>query len=594
MAISFGNWVLGLDGGDFPARELIGGKAWSIGHMSALGLNVPPAFVVTTLACRAFMADETRLADIEREIAAGMAWLETRTGRSFGRGPAPLLVSVRSGAAISMPGMMDTVLNVGITDETEVLLAELHGNPGFARNTHCRFLDLFGRLVLDAALPGTTAGEDPVDWRDTLARIGSPVPDDVRTQLMMAVRAVFRSWNSRRARRYRAHHGIADDAGTAVLIQAMVFGNRDECSGTGVLFSRNPLNGLRVPYGEFLSCAQGEDVVSGKVTPDPLENMRGTLPNALDALLVAASTLEHANRDMQDIEFTVEGGELFLLQARTGKRSPEAAVRMAVDMLDEGLITPDIALARIAPEQIRSCLRPRLADGGAAGGQVMLRGEGASPGLGWGVVVTNADEAERRARLGEDVVLARTTTSPDDLHGMIAARAIITEQGGSTSHAAVVGRALGRPCVVGCGDATVAQLAGSVVTIDGGTGLVYRGRLPIVTPDEKDDPILRRICRLAEAHAPIAIHDGRETAIPSLDADFPSLVDLDTVRLALATLPAGATVRGSIFARDPQAVASAIDAGMGGIVTYPRLPALIAAAHRGFKRELATREADLA
>ncbi|WP_017777640.1 pyruvate, phosphate dikinase [Paraburkholderia kururiensis] len=573
MAVSFGSWVLGLDGGDFPAKELIGAKAWSIGQMSALGLNVPPAFVVTTRACREFMADETKLGVIEDEIAAGMAWLEARTGRTFGGGPIPLLVSVRSGAAVSMPGMMDTILNVGISTQTEALLATLCRNADFARDIHCRFLDLFGRLVLEAPVE-PSRGDDPAAWRDAFAQAGRPVPEDVTAQLSMAVRAVFRSWNSRRARRYRAHHGIADDAGTAVLIQAMVFGNRDERSGTGVLFSRNPLTGEATPYGEFLACAQGEDIVSGKVTPHRLAAMRSLLPEAFEGLLSAARSLERANGDMQDIEFTVESGELFLLQARAGKRSPEGAARMAVDMLAEGLISPDAALSRVTPEQMRSCLRPRLAGAAAEQGHALLRGEAASPGLGWGVVVMDPDEAERRARLGEDVVLARVTTSPDDLHGMIAARAVITEHGGSTSHAAVVGRALGRPCVVGCGGGVVAGLVGRVVTVDGSAGAVYDGRLPVVTPDEEDDPVLQRLCRLAEAHAPIAVHDeSREAA----DVDVSSLTDLDALCRALGTLPPGATVRGPIFANDHRAVGAAIDAGVAGIITRPRLPALLAA-----------------
>ena len=576
MAISFGTWVLGFDGGDFPPREQIGGKGWSIAHMSAVGLNVPPAFVVTTRACHAYLSDESAPRGIDEEIAAGIAWLEARTGRAFGGGPAPLLISVRSGAAVSMPGMMDTVLNVGITSATEPLLARLCGSQRFARDTHCRFLESFSRVVLDAPPLEPSPRDDPAAWRDALATAGAAVPDDASAQLAMAVHAVFRSWNSRRARRYRAHHGIPDDAGTAVLVQAMVFGNRDDRSGTGVLFSRNPLTGEPVPYGEFLPRAQGEDIVSGTVTPHPLDTMRDTLPDAYDKLLAAARLLEHAHGDMQDIEFTVESGELFLLQARTGKRSPEAAARMAVDMLDEGLVSPAIALSRVSPDQIRSCLRPRLAEGAAARGHALRHGEGASPGIGRGVVVTDPDEAERRARLGEDVVLVRAATSPDDLHGMIAARAVVTENGGSTSHAAVVGRALGRPCVVGCGAGAVAALAGRVVTVDGAAGLVYDGELAVVAPDEDSDPVLQRLCRVAEAHAPVAVHASHDRSGASADADFSGLSDLGTLRRALAALRAGATVSGPIFADDDPAVEAAIDAGVAGIITRPRLPALLA------------------
>jgi pyruvate,orthophosphate dikinase len=579
MTITFGNRVLGIDGDDLPDRSLIGSKAWSLGRMSALGLNVPPAFVVTSRACSDYLANEASLASIEEEIAAGIGWLERRTGCTYGGGPRPLLVSIRSGAAVSMPGMMDTVLNVGISDATEKLLAEQCQSPEFARDTHRRFLEVYANVVLNLPVIDLAHGHTPARWREVIEQAGAPVPESVWKQLHGTVGAVFRSWNSRRAKRFRLHHGISDDLGTAVLVQAMVFGNRDRRSGSGVLFSRNPLSGEPTPYGEFLLQAQGEDVVSGKVTPQPLESMRDILGDALDELLSAARLLERADRDLQDIEFTVESGELFLLQARIGKRAPEAAARIAVDMVAERLITRETALKRVSPEQIRSLLRPRLAKEAAAASEVLFDGEGASPGIGWGVVVSDPDEAERRAGAGEDVVLARATTSPNDLHGMIAARAIITERGGTTSHAAVVGRALGRPCVVGCGQGVVAALVGRTVTVDGAGGVVYAGELPVTRPNEEDDPVLRTLCEWAAAHTPVKVETACNDAIILLDTEALSISDVDSLRRALARLPAGATVGGALFARDDDAVAAAVEASVATIIARPKLPVLLASVH---------------
>ncbi|HZZ25900.1 MAG TPA: pyruvate, phosphate dikinase, partial [Roseiarcus sp.] len=452
MTIRFGEWTIGLNGEGAPDRELIGGKAWSVARMQALGLNVPSAVVITTQACAAFTAGQATPSGLDDEIAAGVAWLEERTGRRFGAGPRPLLVSVRSGAPVSMPGMMDTVLNLGINDETEAALAEECGDPLFARNTHRRFLDLYAHIVLKVDSPAPGNGGDPAQWRDAIrAATGVEVPHEAQAQLRGAVRAVFESWNSRRARRYRQHHDIPDDLGTAVTIQTMVFGNLDARSGTGVLFSRNPLTGEPGPYGEYLPRAQGEDVVSGKFTPEPLSALAHELPAAHSSLLAAAQTLERAGRDVQDIEFTIERGQLFFLQSRAANLSPHAAARIAVDLVREGLVDEDAALRRITPDQVRILLAPHISPSALHSAHALASGEGASPGVGIGALVRDSDEAERRAQAGEAVILARPTTSPDDLHGMIASRAVVTELGGSTSHAAVVGRALGLPCVVGCG-----------------------------------------------------------------------------------------------------------------------------------------------
>lgn len=500
MPSPLGTWTLALDGGATPDKSLIGGKAWSLARMRELDLPVPPAFVVTTRACTQFLKQGAEPAELAGELAAGIAWLEAQTGRQFGRGPQPLLVSVRSGAAISMPGMMDTVLNLGIDDETERALAVECGDAAFAKDTHRRFLELYASIVLRATAPELDRAAAPSEWREQIATAaGAPIPATAVEQLQAAVRAVFESWNSRRAKRYRQHNNIPDDIGTAVTVQAMVFGNLDANSGTGVLFTRNPLDGSPEPYGEYLPRAQGEDVVSGKFTPKPLDEMRKTVPGALDRLLAAATTLENEHGDVQDIEFTVQQSRLWLLQSRAAKRAAPAALRIAVDLVNEKRIDTATAVSRVTGEQLAALMNPRLADPDNGGKAPLASGEAACPGVGIGVVVTDSDEAERRAAAGEDVVLARPTTSPEDLHGMIAAKAIITEQGGSTSHAAVVSRSLGRPCVVGCGDASLSALKGRTVTVCGKEGRIHDGALPVIRPDENSDPRLAQFMQWKRA-----------------------------------------------------------------------------------------------
>lgn len=563
------DWTIRLDGAELPTKETAGGKAWSIARMRGLGLPVPPAFVIGTRACLAYLESGDFPVGLIEEIDAGLAWLEGESGRTFGGGDKRLLLSVRSGAAISMPGMMDTVLNLGIDDAGEAALGAETGLPDFARDTHRRFLELYASIVLKAPVELEADG-DPAAWRDTVETAGGPVPDNVRDQLLATVRAVFESWNTRRARRYREHNNIPHDLGTAVTVQAMVFGNLDERSGTGVLFSRNPLTGENLPYGEYLPRAQGEDVVSGKFTPLPLDAMRDAEPAAHAALLAASDRLEREHGDVQDIEFTVQSGQLYLLQSRAAKRAPAAAVRFAVDMVAEGRIDPATALSRVSAEQVRTLLLPRLAEGATDGAAVLATGEGACPGAATGVLVADADEAERRAAAGEDVILVRKTTSPDDVHGMIAARAVVTEQGGSTSHAAVVSRALGRPCVVGVGDGAVAK-SGTVVTVDGAAGLVYAGTLATEAPNENDDAQLRQLIDWARAASPVAVvglSDGPDgfdvdRALASGDAD--GLAD------AIGGAP---VVRGHALAQDDIA-RIARGAGATTIVTEPVLPVLL-------------------
>ncbi|MEU0506204.1 pyruvate, phosphate dikinase [Nocardia sp. NPDC005998] len=466
--------IVELDGTCRLSRERIGGKAWSVDHMRGLGLPVPPAFVLTTEAWAEFGANGGVLgAEIWAGVREGIAALERGTGRRFGSEQRPLLVSVRSGAAVSMPGMMDTVLNLGMTDAVERALTDETRNPVYASDTRRRFSTQYREIVLGDA--------------------NGIVPEDPWEQLRGAITAVFRSWDSARAKTYRRTRGVSDTLGTAVTVQAMVFGNLDAHSGTGVLFSRNPNTGERAVFGEWLIGGQGEDVVSGRTTPRPLDELAATLPDVHRELLAAAELLERDGRDIQDIEFTVESGRLWLLQSRPAKRSARAAVRAAVGMVDEGLIDVNEALRRVSADQLRTVLRP--ASGDDTGLTPLAHGESACPGLAAGVVVTDPDEAEARSAAGEQVILARPTTSPDDLHGMIAAQAIVTELGGATSHAALVSRELGRPCVVGCGPGVVEALAGRLVTVDGGAGTVWPGQ---VAGKAVDAAVLEDVDRLAQ------------------------------------------------------------------------------------------------
>jgi len=566
-------WILRLDGTSLPDRSLIGGKAWSIARMLSLGLNVPPAFVVTAQACNNYLSLGTMPEGIAEEIEQNVAWLEKRTGRRFGEGSRRLLLSVRSGAAVSMPGMMDTVLNLGIDDEGEAVLAAETERPAFARDTHRRFHELFAAIVLKTPVERLDPEATADQWRAAIrAAAGEDMPASPREQLHAAIRAVFESWNTRRAKRYRQHHAIPDDLGTAVTVQAMVFGNLDDNSGTGVLFSRNPLTGERQPFGEYLPRAQGEDVVSGKFTPLPLDAMKEKAADAYASLLKAADLLERENGDVQDIEFTVQHGELFLLQARAAKRSPEAAARIAVDMAREQIIDVDTALERISPEQANAILFPRLDPSVAAQAQPLARGEGACHGVASGMAVSDPDEAEKRAEAGEDVILVRETTSPDDLHGMIAARGVVTAQGGATSHAAVVSRALGRPCVVGAG-ADAMQLVGQVVTVDG-RGSVYAGMLPVTSPSERGDPVLAQLIEWAGARSPVVVVDDSEEE----DGDIFDLAAvapiLDSEQLSHLIRGRGA-VRGASLAA-PEIARVAYRSGVRRLVTQPVLPALLA------------------
>ncbi len=576
MTIELGPRTLALDGTSLPEKSLIGGKAWSVARMRGLGLPVPPAFVITTQACAEYLATGALPAGLLDELEIGVQWLEKMTGRVLGSDRAPLLLSVRSGAMVSMPGMMDTILNLGMNSETAVALARETGDAAFASDTHRRFLELYARIVLRGTLPELAADAPLANIESAIIEAtGMSVPEEPRAQLAGAVQAVFESWNSRRARRYRDHHQIPHTLGTAVTVQAMVFGNLDADSGTGVLFSRNPLTGAADPFGEYLARAQGEDVVSGRFTPRPLSALAESAPDIHRQLLAAAARLEAENGDVQDIEFTVQQGQLYLLQTRTAKRAPAAAVRFAVDMVHEGRIDEATALSRVTAEQIRVLLSPRLAPGATDDAVVVAGGEAACQGIGTGVVVINTDEAERRAQAGEKVILARDTTSPDDVHGMLVAHAVITEQGGTTSHAALVCRDIGVPCVVGCGPGNLMALVGQVVTVDGGAGRVYAGDLSVIAPDERTEPGLAALAVWAAVRAPLQVF---EEAAPEAKA----AQDLDRMRGGedpeqLAALAAGALIlRGAVLNSD-KGVAAAVAAGVKAIVVKQRLPALLAA-----------------
>lgn len=432
--------------------------------MLSLGIPVPPAFVVTTEVCREYHGGGRVLpVGVMDEVATAMAGLQQRTGRRFAAADQPLLVSVRSGAATSMPGMMDTILNLGMTPAIERALADETGDAGYAADTRRRFDEQFHKVV------GVHPPESP--WQ----------------QLEFAIRAVLDSWHAKRAVAYRHARGIPNDGGTAVTVQAMVFGNLDDNSGTGVLFTRNPLSGNPEPYGEWLRRGQGEDVVSGRSNAQHLDDLLTSMPAVHRDLLAAAAVLERHGRDMQDIEFTVQSGTLWLLQSRSAKRTPQAALRCAVALQREGVITSAEALDRITVDHVRALQRPVLDPVDLASSPPVASGKPASPGIATGVVVTDADQAEQLADDGESVILARPTTDPDDVAAMSASVAVLTELGGSTSHAAVVCREMAIPCVVGCGIDTVTALAGRTVTVDAENGTVYAGAIRVKSAVGTDD-----------------------------------------------------------------------------------------------------------
>ncbi len=566
-------YVIRLDGTESISKSLVGGKAWSISKMKSLGIPVPLAFVISTEACRHFLEHGTLPQELSTTVRESIAWLESETGRQFSAPHNPLLVSVRSGSEISMPGMMDTILNLGMNGEVEKALAEELGNPDFAKDTHLRFLRLYSEVVLKI-VDVSNNSKSASSFREEIKAKGGEVPESGYGQLFASIEAVFRSWNSRRAKRYRKHNGISDLLGTAVTIQAMVFGNLDEQSGTGVLFSRNPITGEKKPYGEYLSRAQGEDVVSGKVTPKSIEVLESSNPVAFEALMAAAHALEVENREVQDIEFTVERGELFLLQTRAAKRAPLAALRFAVDFVEEGAIEKLTALEKLSVEQLRRVSAPLVESSVLESATVLLTGEPACPGVGQGVLVTSSDSAEIRSEKGENVVLGCATTSPEDIHGMISSRALVTELGGSTSHAAVVGRSLGVPTVVKCGEGRVMSLQGMEVTVDGATGTIYEGFLPLSYPEE-DSPYLRKLSSWLTEFCPIEVHAG-SASVEGKVLDLDRVQGEDDLESLAKILKGYSYARGSIL-DSIEGIAMAMKSGLKGILVLHPLSAKLAA-----------------
>ena len=512
-------YVFDFDDPEGGGREKLGGKGIGLAEMTQLGIPVPAGFTITTDACRDWMRTKDVPQALDDEIDEHLAALEARAGKRFGDPEDPLLVSVRSGAAVSMPGMMDTILNLGMSEVATDGLARATGNDRFARDSYRRLLQMFGEVVdgIDGHRFESTLGDlkakrgvaqdtelsadDLRELVDSFERIyrdatGGDFPQDAREQLRRAIRAVFASWDNPRAQVYRRAHDIPDDLGTAVNVVQMVFGNKGDTSGTGVCFTRNPSTGERGLYGEFLVNAQGEDVVAGIRTPEPLESMKSRLPDAFDQLLETMGRLEEHYRDMQDIEFTVEDGTLYLLQTRSAKRTAAAALKSAVDMVDDELISREEAVARIDPAQLDQLLHPMLDP--EATYDVACTGLNASPGAASGKIVFDADTAAERGER-EDVILVRWETTPDDIHGMIAAKGILTVHGGMTSHAAVVARGMGTPCVAGCEAVSIDMRArtarideteleeGDVLTIDGGTGRVIIGAVELVPPQINED-----------------------------------------------------------------------------------------------------------
>jgi pyruvate,orthophosphate dikinase len=529
------------DGG----RELLGGKGIGLAEMTQLGVPVPAGFTITTDACRAYMAAGGELPDgLGDEVDEHLARLEEKTGKRFGDPRDPLLVSVRSGAAVSMPGMMDTILNLGLNDEAVQGLAERTGNARFANDSYRRLIQMYGEVVdgIDGHLfedalsklkseRGATqdvdlSAEDLAElveiYKGTYeAESGTLFAQDPRQQLLRAIAAVFDSWDGRNARAYRRENQIPDHLGTAVNVVQMVFGNRGDNSGTGVAFTRDSSTGARGLYGEFLINAQGEDVVAGVRDPVPLEKMEARLPEAFAQLIETMAELERHYKDMQDVEFTIEEGQLYLLQTRTGKRTARAGLRIALDLVSEGLIRQEEAVARMEPDRIDELLHPSIDP--RADFEVAATGLNASPGAAVGRVVFDADTAERQGDSGQKVILVRPETTPDDYHGMVRAQGILTARGGLTSHAAVVARGAGIPAVVGCEALAIDITAktgslngrpiaeGDVITIDGSTGQVIVGEAPLIYPAIEEDEDLRTILGWADDMRRLKVRANADT-----------------------------------------------------------------------------------
>ncbi|MBZ0187112.1 MAG: pyruvate, phosphate dikinase, partial [Candidatus Obscuribacterales bacterium] len=503
-----------FDGDSVQMKELLGGKGAGLAEMTESGVNVPPGLTILTLSCRQYSKTGEIPEGLFDEVFAELKKIESKLDRKFGGLDKPLLLSVRSGAKFSMPGMMDTILNLGLNDKTVDALSGLTGNPRFAWDSYRRFIQMYSNVVLqiskdefediledkkDSLAIESDAGLEVEHLKELVLQYKScvekhskkPFPQDVKEQLLGAVEAVFKSWNNSRAIYYRNLNKIDHDLGTAVNIQSMVFGNFDNSSGTGVCFTRNPSTGEKCLYGEYLVNAQGEDVVAGTRTPKKIAEMAREMPAVYEELLAMASRLEKHYRDMQDIEFTIEQGNLYILQTRTGKRTAQAAVKVAVDMADEGIIDRSEALMRVEPLQLNQLLLPSFDSKdkkrATEEGRLLTTGLNASPGAAIGKVVFDPNESEMLSGRGEKVILVRIETCPDDIHGIVPAQGVVTSRGGMTSHAAVVARGMGKPCVAGCDSikvdmneglfhvGTTVVKKGDMISIDGSTGEIFSG-----------------------------------------------------------------------------------------------------------------------
>jgi pyruvate, orthophosphate dikinase len=545
----FGN---GQADGSKEDKHLLGSKGAGLAEMVRIGIPVPPGFTITTDVCRQYLKTGEYPSQVAEQVASNLRRLEVDTGKKFGGAENPLLVSVRSGSAVSMPGMMETILNLGLNDTTVEALGRAADNPRFAYDSYRRFVQMYGDVVLGVpqhkfetlleerkAARGVENDTDleTADLKDlaiqfkivVLKSTGEPFPEDPEVQLWGAIAAVFKSWNIERAAAYRKIHNIPEDIGTAVSVCSMAYGNMGTDSGTGVCFTRDPSTGERKFYGEFLINAQGEDVVAGIRTPMSIDQMATMLPESYQQLLEVQNILETHYREMQDLEFTVERGRLYMLQTRAGKRTAGAAVRIAVDMVDEGLITHDEAVLRVDPKQLDQLLHPRIDP--KAKVTVVVTGLPASPGAASGKVIFDPGEAVVRAAEGDDVILVRAETSPDDFQGMVAARAIVTARGGMTSHAAVVARGMGKCCVVGAhelridlvrrcitaGDVVVNE--GDWITVDGTSGRVLVGK--VATVEQELSEHFRRLMRWADEVRRMKVRANADTPIDARNArDF--------------------------------------------------------------------------
>ena len=501
--------------GTAAMKDVLGGKGAGLAEMTNIGIAVPPGFTIASTMCLPYLESRHFPPRLQQQVEGALQRLEAATAKSFGSAKDPLLVSVRSGAAVSMPGMMETILNLGLNDKTVAGLEKQSGNPGFAWDSYRRFVQMYGSVVFDLPkapfdhliearkrarkverdidLPAGDLKALVAEYKAHIREVsGKEFPEEPTDQLWGAVTAVFESWNTRRAIDYRKLHGIPDVMGTAVTVCTMVFGNLGEDSGTGVAFSRDPSTGEAKLYGEYLLNAQGEDVVSGARTPEPIERLATAMPQAHEELVRMARTLERHFRDVQDMEFTIERGKLFMLQTRRAQRTGAAALRNACDMVDEGLISEEEAVARIPPNDLNQLLHPTIDPDATI--DLLTTGLPASPGAASGEIVFDADVAAERGKKGDAVILVRRETSPEDFHGMVAAKAILTARGGMTSHAAVVARGMGKPCVAGASALDVNEAKGELrvdgrvlkggewITLDGATGRVYAGQAKLSPP----------------------------------------------------------------------------------------------------------------